>query len=86
LTTDKEEIGYLGTGIVMPRVTLKEVKEDSIHALIIGKAELGKSFTYYAGAGWTRSGDFANAEDWNKYLTEFADKVRSPLAVSISKK
>jgi pectinesterase len=83
LTTDKEEIGYLGTGIVMPRATLKEAREDSVHALIIGKAELGKSFTYYAGAGWTRSGDFASAEDWTKYLIEFAQRVQTPLVVRI---
>lgn len=82
LTTDKEEIGYLGTGIVMPKATMKEMKEDNVHALIVGQAELGKVFTYYAGAGWTRSGDFASAKDWNLYLTEFAQRVRASLVVS----
>jgi pectinesterase len=85
LTTDSKEVGYLGTGIVMPSATMKEMKEDSVHALIVGRAELGKSFTYYAGAGWTRSGDFATAEDWNNYLSEFAQETRSPLILRISK-
>jgi pectinesterase len=86
LTTEDKEVGYLGTGIVMPQAAMKEMKEDSVHVLIIGKAELGKTFTYYAGAGWTRSGDFATAEDWNNYLSEFAQKIRSPFIVRISKK
>lgn len=86
LTTDKEEVGYLGTGIVMPKTFLKGTKENDIHSLMIGKAEYGKTFTYYAGAGWTRSRDFAIAEDWNKYLSDFARKAQSPLVVSISTK
>jgi pectinesterase len=85
-TTDDPAVGYLGMGIVMPRGTIREMKEDSVHALIIGRAELGKTFTYYAGAGWTRSGDFATAADWHKYLSEFAQKVRSPLIVRLTKK
>ncbi len=86
LTTDDAAVGYLGTGIVMPRAAIREMKEDSLHALIIGRAELGKAFTYYAGAGWTRSGDFATAEDWNKYLSGFPQRIRSPLNVRISTK
>jgi pectinesterase len=85
-TTDDPVVGYLGTGIVMPRGTIREMKEDSVHALITGKAQLAKAFTYYAGAGWTRSGDFSTAEGWNKYLSEFAQKVRSPLIVRVTKK
>ena len=85
-TTDDPAVGSLGTGIVMPRATIREIKEDSLHALIIGKAELGKTFTYYAGAGWTLSGDFAAAEDWNKYLSDFAQRIRFPLIVRIAKK
>jgi pectinesterase len=84
LTTDKEEIGYLGTGIVMPRATVKERREDTVHALIIGKVGLGKSVTYYAGAGWTLSGDFSSGADWNKYLSAFAQKIQSPLVVNVS--
>jgi pectinesterase len=86
LTTENEEIGYLGTGIVIPGARVKEMKENAIHALIVGNVELGKTLTYYAGAGWTRSGDFSSEADWNKYLSTFAQKVRSPLVATISAK
>ncbi|HTY39396.1 MAG TPA: DUF4861 family protein, partial [Bacteroidota bacterium] len=86
LTTDKEETGYLGTAIVMSKKILKEMKEDSIHALMTGRAEFGSSLTYFAGAGSTRSGDFSSAEDWNNYLSDFAQRMEAPLVVSISVK
>lgn len=81
MTTDKEEVGYLGTGIVMPKTNFSEIKENTIHALIVGKAELGKSFTYYSGAGWTLSGDFSTVDSWTKYLDRFSKLLASPIMV-----
>lgn len=84
LTTDKEEQGSLGTGIVMTKEAFKEIKEDTTHLLIIGNVELGKMATYYTGAGWTRSGDFKNAEDWNIYLKEFSLRINNPLKIEVA--
>jgi len=84
-TNDQEENGALGTGIVMTKDVFKAFKEDKVHVLVLGNAELNKPLTYYAGAGWTRSGDFRNAEDWKKYLKEFSQRLKSPLHVDISK-
>lgn len=86
LTTEKEAVGYLGTGIVMPKAAVKEIKENNIHALILGTAELGKPVTYYAGAGWTLSGDFSTADSWTKYLGTFSQKIASPVVVKVSVK
>jgi pectinesterase len=86
LTNEKEENGSLGTGVVMTKEIFKGIQEDSVHALLLGTAELGIPFTYYTGAGWTRSGDFISAYDWNKYLKEFAQRLRSPLEITIIKK
>lgn len=85
-TNDKEENGALGTGIVMTQNILKAFKEDNLHVLVLGNAELNKSITYYAGAGWTRSGDFHDAEDWKKYLKEYSLRVMSPLEITLEKK
>ncbi|NNF33254.1 MAG: DUF4861 family protein [Saprospiraceae bacterium] len=38
---------------------------------------------YYAGFGWKKSGQFNNNEEWEAYLDEFADKIGSPLKVSV---
>jgi pectinesterase len=86
LTTDKEDIGSLGTGIFMPKKTFKEIRENEMHVLIIGSAKVGIPTTYYSGAGWTRSGDFSTADDWNKYMKEFAQKKNAPLKIKIGGK
>lgn len=83
LTTEKEESGYLGTGVVMPASILRGIKEDKTHVLMLGTAKLGSTVAYYAGAGWTRSGDFGSVGEWNKYLSEFALKAQTPLRVRV---
>jgi hypothetical protein len=59
------------------------IHESVIHLLILGTAKLGKTIVYYAGAGWTRSGDFQNADEWNEYLTTYAKRIESPLKISL---
>jgi pectinesterase len=85
-TNDNEKNGALGTGIVMTNKIFNAVKEDNVHVLVLGTVKLNKSIVYYAGAGWTRSGDFHDAEDWNKYLMEFSQHLKSPLEIRMSSK
>jgi len=46
----------------------------------------GSDVTYYAGSGWDKSGDFKTVEDWDRYLDQAAQRIRSPLAVSLAAK
>ena len=73
--------GSLGTGVVFPSSAFVQFTEDSAQYLLIGRAFTGESLTYYAGAGWTRSGDFATNEEWNAYLDRWAARIASPLRV-----
>jgi len=82
-TTADSIDGMLGTGIVVPASRFVRVAEDSLHHLILGRAEVDTPFVYYAGAGWTRSGDFTSAEDWNRYLSRWARSIASPLKWTI---
>ena len=41
------------------------------------------AFEYYAGFGWTKSGQFESKEDWNKYLSHFAKCIGSPLVTTV---
>jgi pectinesterase len=74
--------GALGTGVVIEASAFVQFAEDSTQYLIIGSAVTGEPFTYYAGAGWTRSGDFATQGDWNSYLDRWAVRIASPLRVA----
>jgi pectinesterase len=74
--------GSLGTGVVFPPPAFVQFTEDSAQYLLIGRAVTGEPLTYYAGAGWTRSGDFASGEEWNSYLDRWAARIASPLRVA----
>jgi hypothetical protein len=83
---DDSANGSLGIGVIIPNKIFKSFSEDSSHYLIIGKTDMNKRLTYYAGAGWTRSGDFNGVDDWNNYLKSFALRLLSPLKISLSRK
>jgi unsaturated rhamnogalacturonyl hydrolase len=74
--------GSLGTGVVFPAPAFVQFTEDSVQHLLVGRAVTGTPLTYYAGAGWTRSGDFGSAGEWNAYLENRAARIAAPLRVS----
>ncbi|HEX7572890.1 MAG TPA: DUF4861 family protein [Bacteroidota bacterium] len=74
--------GSLGTGVVFPPSAFVQFTEDTSQYLLIGRAVTGEPLTYYAGAGWTRSGDFATGEEWNSYLDRWAARIAAPLRVA----
>lgn len=81
--TNRDSVnGSLGTGVVTGPSAFVQFAEDPAQYLLIVGAVTGEPFTYYAGAGWTRSGDFAVREDWNSYLKEEAAAINSPLRVT----
>jgi hypothetical protein len=80
-TNEDSANGSLGTGIVLLKSAFVGINEDKDQHLIVGRAKAGKTFTYYAGAGWTKSGDFASSDEWNTYLDSFAQKLQQPLRI-----
>jgi len=65
--------GTIGCGVVMtsPAKPL-DTKEQ---ALLQTAVKRGQPLVYYAGAGWTKSGDFPSKESWVRYITESAAKL-----------
>lgn len=82
-TNDDPVNGELGTGVVLPKTTFAGFMEDEKQYLIAGRTSIGATVTYYAGAGWTRSGDFTTPDDWKRYLDDTAQKLQSPLNITI---
>ena len=44
---------------------------DERNHLVLAKAASGAPLRYYAGAGWSRAGEFTTAEAWNAYVAAF---------------
>jgi pectinesterase len=73
----------LGTGIVLPPDGFEGMREDKDHYLLSARIHDGAPITYYAGAGWTRSGDFRSAEDWAKLLGGWSLRLRARVQVVV---
>lgn len=92
-TTGKDN-GKLFIGTVFP-ATVKEMKtvlfsDDEKkqrngaegQVLAFSQYEPGSEYIYYWGYGWDRS-DMKDAETWNKYIADFADRVQHPLKITV---
>ena len=75
--------GELGTAVLIQRDALRDWKESHNHYLAIGSAKSGSPATHYIGAGWTASGDFPTPQSWWAYLDSFADRIASPIKITI---
>jgi hypothetical protein len=80
----KPEASGLGTGLLLPAGVLAATAEDDLNHLALVRVQVGTDVRYYAGAGWTHSGDFTGEADWKSYLGAFAARIGSPLSVSFN--
>ena len=63
---------------LLPQIT--EGKQASL-LLAISEYEPGSEYTYYWGSAWDKAA-IKTPDAWNKYMTEYAQKLRTPLAVA----
>lgn len=75
--------GDLGTAVMLPRESVAEWRENDDHYFAVSHARPGEAVSYWIGAGWTDSGDFRDVRDWWRYLDEFAQRLSSPIKVSV---
>lgn len=75
--------GDLGIAVMLPRDRVVDWKETNDHYMALSHAKSGEPVSYYIGAGWTASGDFHTVTDWWSYLDEQAQRLASPLAVTV---
>ena len=52
------------------------------HAFVLSNYNIGSTFTYYFGAGWSKW-KYPTDNDWFKAVDEFALKTKNPLKVSL---
>ena len=76
--------GQLGCAIVMDPALITDVTEIDGNYAIAARVPAGAPAVYYAGFGWDKSGDFAGVDDWTRYVSQFAERLRSPVTVTLS--
>jgi len=78
-TPQKPSAGRIATGLVSLPAESATTTTAANHALMIFKRHSGKSFTYFAGSGWSKA-DMPTQEDWNTYLVRFEELQEHPIA------
>lgn len=51
------------------------------HVLAVSEYEPGSEYTYYWGSAWNKAA-IKTPDAWNKYMAEYAQKLRAPLSVA----
>lgn len=75
--------GALGTAVIVPDAFQGFAEDDRNH-LLLARAMPGVPLRYYAGAGWSKAGEFTTQESWNAYVAACAARLRSPVTVTLS--
>lgn len=61
----------------------KERNNADGHVLAVSDYEPGSEYVYYWGFAWDKA-DIKAADAWNRYMADFAQKVRNPLTVKVN--
>lgn len=61
----------------------KERNNADGHILAVSDYEPGSEYVYYWGFAWDKA-DIKTADAWNRYMADFAQKVRNPLTVKVN--
>ncbi len=67
--------GTIGCGVVM--TSAAKPMDTPEQAFLQTSVKRGQPLVYYAGAGWTKSGDFPSKEIWVRYISDSCVKLNS---------
>ena len=75
--------GSLGTAVIVPAGFLG-LAEDERNHLLLAKVATGQPLRYYAGAGWSKAGEFSTPQAWNDYVAAWAARAAWPVQIALS--
>src|SRR5919106_466825 len=81
-TVDKN-LGMQGLAVVLNAADVDKLAEDARNNLIVLKPPTSFPMSYWAGFAWDRAGHITSAEAWKKYVDEFAERLRSPIEITV---
>jgi hypothetical protein len=78
--------GKLGMGVIADPASVTDFAQDDRNFLMLTTIDPAAPSVYYAGFGWSKSGDFSSLEDWDRYLGDYAARLRAPVVVRTEKR
>jgi hypothetical protein len=79
----QQKSGDFGVAVIVPSAPRTPYASDARNAMLVAPATAGKPLSYYVGAVWTRTGEITSAQAWQRYVSDEAARLRSPVAVSL---
>lgn len=76
--------GALGTALIVPSDACAGYAEDDKNQLMLAKATSGRPLRYFAGAGWSKAGEFTTPQAWHDYVAACAARARYPVTVTVA--
>lgn len=73
--------GHTATAILIPS-GCPAMAQDTNHVLLMATVRDSEPFVWYAGAGWSKSGDFADAAAWTNYVAHVTACLKAPLRIT----
>jgi len=77
-----DDHGQLGCAVIVDPATITGFTGDQKNFLITVKIPSDRVISYYAGFGWSNAG-FSKPEDWERYVSDYAERVHMPVEVSV---
>jgi hypothetical protein len=78
--------GHFGCAVVMAPSAVVDTPDVPGDYLLVGAVPVAGPAVYYAGAGWDKGGNMADAAAWDLYLDQFARRLAAPLLVTVGSK
>ncbi|HUB79900.1 MAG TPA: DUF4861 family protein [Bryobacteraceae bacterium] len=79
-----QERGELGQAVIVDPAAAIDQTEDGLNYYVLTKIQPGKPCVSYSGFAWTLAGDFPTAAAWQRYVADFAARLRSPMEVTLA--
>ena len=80
---EMEPNGHTACAVVLPPGSAFRMVETDDHYLLLQTVGRGGELSYYAGAGWSKSGRFDASDDWFDYVADFAADLKTPIQIQI---
>jgi hypothetical protein len=81
----EKNAGQQGLAIIAPPSQIERQAEHRRNLLLLVKVP-NNTVSYWAGFAWDKAGRFTNFDTWKAHVDEFAQRLQSPLKVSVAVK
>jgi hypothetical protein len=77
------DLGMQGMAILADSHAIDQYVDETSNHLLVLKRGINTPVTYWAGFAWDRAGRITSAGAWSKYVDQFRERLKSPIAVTV---